>query len=41
METADQIKEKLAQKIQNGTYTAGEKIVPREYEKLILKDEKL
>ena len=41
METVDQIKEKLAQKIQNGTYTAGEKIVPREYEKLILKDGKL
>ena len=41
METVEQIKEKLFKKIQDGEYTAGEKNVPKEYEKLILKDEKI
>ena len=36
METIEQIKEKLFKIIQDGEYTAGEKIVPKEYEKLIL-----
>ena len=40
-DTVDHIKEKLRAKIEQGEYSLGEKIVPREYEKLILKEGRL